>query len=149
MHLWDGRLEGAGPPLVPLSGERIDARGWYLLDDSRELLLWAGAGAPPDALGSLFGAPCASEAAAAAAAGRLALRPPPHQPGSPAAAVVALVAQLRSASPVWQPLRCAVQGGAGEGALFAQLVEDRSPGQLSYGEHLLQLHRAVQTAPRT
>jgi len=148
LHLWSGAA-GSSPPLVPLSGERIDARGWYLLDDARQLLLWAGASAPPEALASLFGCAGAAEAQAVAGAGRLALAPPPHAPGSAAAAAAALVAQLRAASPVWLPLRCAVQGGAGEGRLFSALVEDRSPGQLSYAEHLLQLHRAVQTAPRT
>lgn len=45
------------PPLVPLSGERIDARGAYLLDDSKRLLLWLGGQLSPDFLAALFGAP--------------------------------------------------------------------------------------------
>lgn len=43
------------PPLIPLSGERIDARGAYLIDDSKRLLLWLGAQLAPDVLGALFG----------------------------------------------------------------------------------------------
>lgn len=43
------------PPLVPLSGERIDSRGAYLIDDSKRLLLWLGAQLSPEFLGGLFG----------------------------------------------------------------------------------------------
>ena len=141
-----GTPGAAMPPLVPLSGERIDARGWYLLDDARSLLLWVGGGAPPEALRSLLGTGSAAEASAAP----LALRPPP--PGdraSPAAVAAAVVAALRAAAPVFLPLRVALQGTPSEGQLFPYLIEDRAPGALSYTEHLLQLHRTVQTAPRT
>jgi protein transport protein SEC24 len=141
-----GAPGAAMPPLVPLSGERIDARGWYLLDDARSLLLWVGSAAPQEALRSLLGAGSAGEAALAP----LALRPPP--PGdraSPAAVAAAVVGALRAAAPVYLPLRVALQGTQSEGQLFPYLVEDRAPGALSYTEHLLQLHRTVQTAPRT
>lgn len=33
--------------------------------------------------------------------------------------------------------------------LFPYLVEDRAPGMFSYAEYLVQLHRHVQSAPRT
>ena len=60
------------------------------------------------------------------------------------------MARLRAASlPTYLPLTVAIQGGQGDAALFAALVEDRGAGTLSYAEHLLQLHRSVQTAPRT
>jgi protein transport protein SEC24 len=144
--------DGSGvpmPPLVPLSGERIDARGWYLVDDARSLLLWVGAAAPPDAYRALLGVSGQAEAAAAAAAGALALRRPGAGERSAANVAADVVSTLRGASPVFLQLRVVVQGTPGEAALFPCLVEDRGPGAMSYAEHLLQLHRTVQSAPRT
>lgn len=149
LHLWDG-TDGTVPPLVPLSGERIDARGWYIFNDGQKLLLWVGASAPEGAVRDIFGLGHASEVAAAAAAGRMVLRQvSPNEPPAGAASCAAkLVASLRESSPwAFLPLHCAVQGIPGDAALFPLLVEDRSPGNLSYGEQLLSLHRAVQTAP--
>jgi hypothetical protein len=59
-----------------------------------------------------------------------------------------VVRTLRAGAPVFLQLRVVVQGAPGEAALFPYLVEDRGPGALSYAEHLLQLHRTVQSAPR-
>jgi protein transport protein SEC24 len=144
--------DGSGvpmPPLVPLSGERIDARGWYLVDDARALLLWVGAAAPPEALRSLLGAGSAAEAAAAAGAAPLALRRAPEgERGSPAAVAGAVVAALRAAAPLFLQLRVVLQGTPGEQALFPFLVEDRGPGALSYTEHLLQVRAAASHALR-
>ena len=164
LHLWNwpgpgaqqapaaggASAEPSSPPLVPLSGERVDARGWYLLDDGQALLLWVGASAPGDALRDLLGCGSAQEAQHTASQGALRLRPAAPTERGPAAAAAALVARLRAASlPTYLPLTVAIQGGQGDAALFAALVEDRGAGTLSYAEHLLQLHRSVQTAPRT
>ena len=149
LHLWEAPQQGSTPPLVPLSGERVDSRGWYLVDDARQLLLWLGAAAPAEAVRDLVGLGSVQEAQAAAGAGQLRLRTAGAQERGAAAAAAQLVASLRALSPCHLPLRVAVQGGAGDAMLFSALVEDRGPGTLSYAEHLLQLHRSIQTAPRT
>ena len=56
-YAWHGGSEDAGipendsieavmkmkmPPRTALAGERIDARGIYLIDDGRKLLVWVG-----------------------------------------------------------------------------------------------------------
>jgi len=156
LHLWQWpgpssapEAAPSTPPLVPLSAERVDARGWYLLDDGQALLLWVGASAPAEAMRDLLACGSAQEAQHAAASGALRLRPAGQGEKGPAAAAASLIARLRAASPVYMPLRVAIQGGAGDAMLFAALVEDRGQGTMSYAEHLLQMHRSVQTAPRT
>ena len=43
------------PPRTALAGERIDARGIYLIDDGRKLLVWVGGQCEKQMIASVFG----------------------------------------------------------------------------------------------
>ena len=96
------------PPLIPLCGDRVDARGAYLVDNAVELLLWLGAQMPTDLVEGLIGLPAVPPDAARVLAG---LAP---QPAPASQALWALISQLRAASPVFLPLRVCAQGQASE-----------------------------------
>jgi len=126
------------PPTMPLSGDCIDSRGAYLVDNGRVLLLWLGKMLSPEFLGGLFGT-----GAIPADAGTLELAPP--ESSSIAAQVHAIIAHIRAQHTTHQRLLIVAQGQPSETALFPFLVEDRG-SSISYTDFYLQLHRQVQSS---
>ena len=134
------------PPRTVLAGERIDARGAYLVDDGRRLLLWLGKMLDPGFVGSLFGP---NGPPSADVDGIL----PPLE-NSLSRRVRAIVADIRAEASRarYLALTVVMQGHPSETQLFPYLVEDRGaanmPGAQSYGEFLIDLHRQVSTTQR-
>ena len=134
------------PPRTVLAGERIDARGAYLVDDGRRLLLWLGKMLDPQFVAALFGP---SGPPSADVDCNL-----PHLDTDVSRRARAVVDDIRAEASRARHLALTVviQGHPSETQLFPYLIEDRGaanvPGASSYGEFLVQLHRQVSAAQR-
>ena len=129
------------PPRTALAGERVDARGCYLVDDGYRCLLWLGKMLDPGFVSEVFGASGP---------------PGPDVDFEPAAVegsglserVRSVVAEVRrrAANGCHSTLTVIQQGHPAEALLFPHLVEDRGAGgagAMSYADFLIQLHRQV------
>ena len=134
------------PPRTVLAGDRIDARGAYLVDDGRRLLLWLGKMLEPAFVADLFGPSGPPSADADCVL--------PPQDNDLSRHVRAVIADIRANASRARHLALTVvtQGHPSETQLFPYLVEDRGPanvaGAASYGEFLLDLHRRVSAPQR-
>ena len=134
------------PPRTVLAGDRIDARGAYLVDDGRRLLLWLGKMLEPAFVADLFGPSGPPSADADCVL--------PPQDNDLSRRVRAVIADIRANASRARHLALTVvtQGHPSETQLFPYLVEDRGPanvaGAASYGEFLLDLHRRVSAPQR-
>lgn len=125
------------PQPVPLSGEYIDSRGAFLLDNGRTLLLWLGKSLPPEFLTDVFGVGELPQSAAT-----LQLRPSDTELSTK---INGIIATLKASHVMEQQLVVVAQGQREEALLFPYLVEDRG-SSMSYSDFLLSLHRQVQSA---
>ena len=133
------------PPRTALAGERIDARGAYLVDDGYVCLLWLGTMLDPAFAADVFGpaGPPPPEAD---------FTPPTIEGSAINARVRAVMAEVRRRAANGCG-HCTVtviaQGQPSEALLFPALVEDRGAGgagAMSYADFLVQLHRTVAAA---
>ncbi|KAK9832002.1 hypothetical protein WJX81_007680 [Elliptochloris bilobata] len=142
MTLPGGGTPGRGGPLpLALSGltaERLEADGFYLLENGFEALLHAEPGAPPALIQALFGLPQLGPGAERAVATL------PRLPTPQSAALHAALDEVRRQRASWLRLRMALRGDANEAAFYAGLVEDRSAAGQSYVEYLCTIHRQIQ-----
>ena len=134
------------PPRTVLAGERIDARGAYLVDDGRRLLLWLGKMLDPGFVGDLFGPSGPSSADVDCIL--------PVLDNALSRKVRAIVDDARAEAGRARHLvlTCVIQGHPSETQLFPYLVEDRGAanvvGAQSYAEFLIELHRQVSAVQR-
>ncbi|CAL6417065.1 unnamed protein product [Bathycoccus prasinos] len=129
------------PPRTALAGERIDARGIYLIDDGRKLLVWVGGQCEQKMITSIFGDQGCPDPFVDAYL-------PTISGNKVNEKVRNTVKRIRSRNQVrYQALTVIRQGTPQEALLFNHLVEDRaSGGGMGYGDFLAQLHRLVQQA---
>jgi protein transport protein SEC24 len=134
------------PPRTVLAGERIDARGAYLVDDGRRLLLWLGKMLEPSFVSALFGPKGPPSADVDCVL--------PPEDNDISRRIRAVVADIRANASRARHLALTVviQGHPSETQLFPYLVEDRGAanvaGASSYAEFLVQLHRSVSNPQR-
>jgi protein transport protein SEC24 len=129
------------PPRTALAGERVDARGCYLVDDGYRCLLWLGKMLDPAFVGEVFGAggPPGPD---------VDFEPPAVAGSELSERVRTVVAEVRrrAANGCHSTLTVIQQGHPAEALLFPHLVEDRGAGgagAMSYADFLIQLHRQV------
>ncbi|CAL6417120.1 unnamed protein product [Bathycoccus prasinos] len=129
------------PPRTALAGERIDARGIYLIDDGRKLLVWVGGQCEQKMITSIFGDQGCPDPFVDAYL-------PTISGNKVNEKVRNTVKRIRSRNQArYQALTVIRQGTPQEALLFNHLVEDRaSGGGMGYGDFLAQLHRLVQQA---
>ncbi|CAL6426143.1 unnamed protein product [Bathycoccus prasinos] len=129
------------PPRTALAGERIDARGIYLIDDGRKLLVWVGGQCEQKMITSIFGDQGCPDPFVDAYL-------PTIRGNKVNEKVRNTVKRIRSRNQArYQALTVIRQGTPQEALLFNHLVEDRaSGGGMGYGDFLAQLHRLVQQA---
>ena len=129
------------PPRTALAGERIDARGIYLIDDGRKLLVWVGGQCEEKMITSIFGDQGCPDPFVDAYL-------PTISGNKVNEKVRNTVKRIRSRNQArYQALTVIRQGTPQEALLFNHLVEDRaSGGGMGYGDFLAQLHRLVQQA---
>ena len=126
------------PASLPLSQEKLDSAGLFLLDNSVSLLLWVGRAAPPellhDALGvsSLEGVDCS----------RLRVQPLPNELSTRLNNVINAVRAQRPH--VAQAVRVVAPKDSLETRFLSGLVEDRAQASMSYVEFLCHIHRQIQ-----
>jgi protein transport protein SEC24 len=127
------------PDRLPLTGERLDPAGIYLLENGLDAFIWVGGAAAPAAVAALFGSAAPLEGAPLPG-GEL---PDTGAPLNRAArAVLAEVSRQRRAFLRLRPVR---RGHPSEPAFLAALLEDRAPAAGgSYVEYLCLLHRQIQ-----
>ena len=135
----DGRI--VMPPRTALAGERIDARGAYLVDDGYQCLLWLGKMLDPAFVQAAFGptGPPGPD---------VDFEPPVVADSKVNEQVRGVVAEVRrrAANGCHCTLTVIQQGNPSEARLFPHLVEDRGAGgagAMSYADFLIQLHRQV------
>lgn len=134
------------PPRTVLAGERIDARGAYLVDDGRRLLLWLGKMLDPNFVGALFGprGPPSADVDCVL----------PESENDVSKRVRAIVDDIRARASRARHLALTVviQGHPSETQLFPYLVEDRGAanvdGAASYADFLVAVHRQVSSPTR-
>jgi len=126
------------PPTLPLSVEKLDSDGAFLLDDSVSLFLWLGRGVTQDFLeavlqvSSMDGVDCS----------RLRLYPADN---SLSIRVNRLVNAVRSQRPhLLQSVRVLVAKDPLEGRFLSKLTDDRAQASMSYVEFLCHIHRQIQ-----
>ena len=129
------------PPRTALAGERIDARGAYLVDDGYQCLLWLGKMLDPAFVQAAFGptGPPGPD---------VDFEPPVVADSKVNEQVRGVVAEVRrrAANGCHCTLTVIQQGNPSEARLFPHLVEDRGAGgagAMSYADFLIQLHRQV------
>lgn len=129
------------PPRTALAGERIDARGAYLVDDGYQCLLWLGKMLDPAFVEAAFGpgGPPGPE---------VDFSPPAVEGSKTNEQVRTIVEEMRrrAANGCHCTLTVIQQGRPDEARLFPHLVEDRGAGgagAMSYADFLIQLHRQV------
>ena len=129
------------PPRTALAGERIDARGAYLVDDGYNCLLWLGKMLDPAFVSAVFGAggPPGPD---------VDFEPAVTEGSTLNAQVRGVVSEVRAraANGCHATLTVIQQGHPSEAKLFPVLVEDRGAGgagAMSYADYLIQLHRTV------
>lgn len=128
------------PPRTALAGERVDARGCYLVDDGNRCLLWLGKMCDPAFVLGVFGPS----------------GPPgpdvdfdlPETDGELNSRVRCVLDEVnaRAANGCHSTITVIAQGHPSEALLFPHLVEDRGAGgagAMSYADFLIQLHRQV------
>jgi protein transport protein SEC24 len=126
------------PPTLPLSVEKLDSDGAFLLDDSVSLFLWLGRGVTQDFLeavlqvSSMDGVDCS----------RLRLYPADN---SLSIRVNRLVNAVRSQRPhLLQSVRVLVAKDPLGGRFLSKLTDDRAQASMSYVEFLCHIHRQIQ-----
>jgi len=127
------------PKSMPLSCEKLEAEGVYLLDDSVALYLWVGRAVPPAILEatlqvrSLEGVDCSR------------LRVVPLQ-NELSAKLNNVINAVRAQRPhLLQPLRVVTAKDSAEARFLASLIEDRAQASMSYVEFLCHIHRQIQS----
>jgi len=129
------------PPRTALAGERIDARGIYLIDDGRKLLVWVGGQSDQRMVTSIFGDQGCPDPFVDAYL-------PTISGNKVNEKVRNTVKRIRRRNQArYQALTVVRQGTPQEALLFNHLVEDRaSGGGMGYGDFLVQLHRLISQA---
>lgn len=130
------------PPTSPLSLERLEGSGAYLLDNGRIFIVWVGRGVAPEFMQQVFG--LGNNATPQELAG-IHVEPPRDNQWS--RRINAVIQELRSTRPTHQLLFVVRQGDPHEGHVLPYFVEDRGPGMPSYMEHLSALHKQVMARP--
>jgi len=135
------------PPRTVLAGERIDARGAYLVDDGRRLLLWLGKMLEPSFVSAVFGPQGPPSADVDCVL-------PADDADDVSKRVRAIIEDIRARASRARHLALTVviQGHPSETQLFPYLVEDRGAanvdGASSYADFLVSVHRQVSAANR-
>ncbi|CAM6099065.1 unnamed protein product [Calypogeia fissa] len=134
----DGPIELPSP--LPLTGERLDPRGAYFLNDGMHFVLWVGKVLPLDFVGLLYG----SEVAQSADSSKVAVIP---QNNDLSKRFVAVLQNLREKnSSLYQECYLVRQGEQPRESrlVLTNLVEDRTAPPFGYVDWVIQIHRQVQ-----
>jgi len=137
-----GALDTDGTPLLPsatpLSLEKLETNGAYLLDDSFRMLLWVGRGASPEFLSAVLQLPSLEGIDCA----RLRI---PLLDNDTSVRVNRVIDAVRSQRPqVVQFPRVVTSKDPLEGRFLSMLTEDRAQTSMSYVEFLCHIHRQIQ-----
>lgn len=138
--LADASLDAHGlPETLPLSLEKLESSGAFLLDDAVNLYLWLGRGVDPSFLEAVLGVNTV-EGLPEGAHLRLVARDHPLS-----AHVCRLVEIVRSQRPaLQQAVRVLAPKDPLESRFLGMLLEDRAQTAMSYVEFLCHIHRQIQ-----
>ena len=126
------------PPQLPLTLEKLDLKGAYLLDTGRIFVLLLGRAIAPEFIKQVFGL---SQQASQQELQAAKIEPARDAPMSKR--LNSVIGQLRRGNPSHPLCFVVKQGDPQEQYVLPYFVEDRGPGLQSYTEHLCFLHRAV------
>ncbi|CAI7926014.1 unnamed protein product [Closterium sp. NIES-53] len=125
------------PSALPLSSEKLEPDGVFLVENGEEAVVWVGREADSHLLFDLFGLRSVDEIA-----------PGPfllQEFDNPASRKLnAIVNEIRRQRCSYLRLRLLKRGDPSENLFFQTLVEDRSPSGMSYVEFLVYVHRQIQ-----
>ena len=132
------------PPRTVMAGERVDARGAYLVDDGRQCLLWLGKMLDHGFVNAVFGAQGPPKP-------DVDFEPTLMEGNQLSKQVCGVICEIRrrAANGCHCTLTVIKQGDPSEALLFPLLVEDRGAGgagAMSYADFLILLHRQVAQA---
>jgi protein transport protein SEC24 len=124
------------PPELPLSASQLPSDGCVLIDNGLRIFLRFGRAVSPAFVSTLFGVKSLEDVDMRSL--RL-LEPSAGDNSSALARLRALISNLRSQSPFWQPLYFFREGDPHELAVYQMLIEDRGIGTVSFAEFVQQL----------
>ncbi|KAI3694411.1 hypothetical protein L1987_77376 [Smallanthus sonchifolius] len=125
------------PAVIPLSSEQVNEHGIYLLENGEDCLIYIGSTADPDTLRKLFSISSVDEVPS-----QFVLQ----QYDNPLSKKLnEVVNEIRSQRCNYLRLKLCRKGDPSGGLFFSYMVEDKSPGGLSYVEFLVHVHRQIQS----
>lgn len=132
------------PPYLPVSSEKLEAGGAFLVENGLEAFIYVGPQASPDLVMALLGVPQLEDAHAAggSAARGMVL---PVLPASPLnMAVHRMLDAIRSHRRSYMRLRVLRRNDPFDALFHNLLIEDKQSGGQSYVDYLCAVHRAIQ-----
>ncbi|KAF5802504.1 putative Zinc finger, Sec23/Sec24-type, sec23/Sec24, trunk domain, sec23/Sec24, helical [Helianthus annuus] len=125
------------PPVIPLSSEQVNEHGIYLLENGEDCLIYIGSTADPDTMRKLFGISSVDEIPS-----QFVLQ----QYDNPLSKKLnEVINEIRSQRCNYLRLKLCRKGDPSGALFFSYMVEDKSPGGLSYVEFLVHVHRQIQS----
>ncbi|PWA72722.1 Sec24-like transport protein [Artemisia annua] len=124
------------PAVLPLSSEQLTENGIYLLENGEDCLIYIGSTADPDITRQLFGISSIDEVPS-----QFVLQ----QYDNPLSKKLnEVINEIRSQRCNYLRLKLCKKGDPSGMLFFSYMVEDKSPGGLSYVEFLVHVHRQIQ-----
>ncbi|XP_076918795.1 protein transport protein SEC24 C-like [Bidens hawaiensis] len=125
------------PTVMPLSSEQVNDNGIYLLENGEDCLIYIGGTADPDTMRQLFGISSIDVVPS-----RFVLQ----QYDNPLSKKLnEVINEIRSQRCNYLRLKLCRKGDPSGALFFSYMVEDKSPGGLSYVEFLVHVHRQIQS----
>lgn len=125
------------PTTMPLSSEHISDDGIYLLENGEDGLIYVGGSVNPDTLQQIFGSSSMEELPT-----QLVLQ---QHDNALSKKVNDVINEIRRQRCSYLRLRLCRKGDPSGMLFFSYMIEDKTPGGLSYVEFLVHVHRQIQT----
>lgn len=131
-------LEGSLiPPSIPLSSEHVSDSGIYLLENGNDAFIYIGNSVAPDIMQQLFGVPSVDQIPT-----QFVLQ---QFENSLSKKLNDVVNEIRRQRCSYLRLQLCKKGDPSGMLFFSYMVEDKTPGGLSYVEFLVHIHRQIQS----
>lgn len=131
-------LEGSLiPPSIPLSSEHVSDSGIYLLENGNDAFIYIGNSVAPDIMQQLFGVPSVDQIPT-----QFVLQQFENLLSKKLNDVVNEIRRQRCS---YLRLQLCKKGDPSGMLFFSYMVEDKTPGGLSYVEFLVHIHRQIQS----
>ncbi|XP_051147877.1 protein transport protein Sec24-like CEF [Andrographis paniculata] len=125
------------PSPIPLSSEHVSDEGIYLLENGDDCLIYAGSSVDKNVLQQLFGVSAIEE---------IPIQFIVQQYDNPLSKKLnAILNEIRRQRSSYLRMKLCKKGDVSGTMFFSHMVEDKTPGGLSYVEYLIHIHKQIQS----